>query len=190
MARRKSNDIIFVSKGVSILDMGKVMITPGVESRIIIVRRISRKKNRRTGKWTVRTYFYGIASNLNLPPAKLYAFYHKRQNIEAGFKELSGHYHLERLHFRGLKANEFQIACKVLAMTFFKIFQKKFLPKTMQHMLLKTFLRSVLQKSLRLNAKTGKVEIRARASHAWLLRRLLAKTERMKTLISSNLSMG
>lgn len=188
MARRKSTDIIFVSKGVSILDMGKIMISPGIESRVIIVRRISRKKNRRTGKWKVRTYYYGIASNLKLSAAELYRFYHKRQCIEAGFKELSGHYHLERLSFRNLKANEFQIACKVLAMTLFKMFQKKFLPKSMQHMLLKTFLRRVLLKTLRLTAE-GKVEILRRTSHTWLLRRLLTKTDRIKIALNACVSM-
>ncbi|MCP4113708.1 MAG: transposase, partial [Desulfobacteraceae bacterium] len=46
----------------------------------------------------------------------------KRQCIEAGFRELKNHYHLERLPFKGLRANEFWIMCKIMAMTLFKIF--------------------------------------------------------------------
>lgn len=189
LARRNSSDIIFVAKGISILDMGMVMISPGIQTRIIIVRRISRKKNRKTGNWTVRTYYYGIASNLKLSPIKLYAFYHKRQCIEAGFRELNQHYHLERLPFRNLKANEFRIACKILTMTMFKMFQKKMLPKSLQHLLLKTFLRRILQKGLRATV-AGEVEVGSKATNTWLLRRLIAKTERIKIALNAHLSIG
>ena len=188
-ARRKSPAITAAAKGVSIMDMGRVMTGQGVETRLIIVRRISRKKNRRTGEWKVRTYFYGIASNLKMTPVKLYAFYHKRQCIEAGFRELSGHYHLERLPFRGLKSNEFWTVCKVAAMTLFKIFQKEFLPESIQHMLLKTFLRSILLNSLK-QGDAGEVVILPKAGHTWLLRRLLSKTERIKTALNARVSTG
>lgn len=188
-ARKKSSQIVSVAKGVAITDLGRVMIAPGTETRIIIVRRISRKKNRRTGKRKVRTYYYAIASNTDLPPAKLYAFYHKRQCIEAGFSELNSHWHLERLPFRSLKANEFWIACKIVAMTLFKIFQKKFLPKSLQHMLLKTFLRRILLKGLK-PVNAGEVEIQPKAKNLWLLRRLLTKTERMKSALITRVSMG
>ena len=188
-ARQKSPAVISAAKGVSIMDLGRVTICPGVETRIIIVRRISRKKNRRTGKWKVRTYYYGIASNLKLTPVKLYAFYHKRQCIEAGFRELSGHYNLERLPFRGLKANEFWIACKIVAMTLFKMFQKEFLPKSLQHLLLKTFLRRILLNGLK-PAGAGEVEILPKARYIWLLRRLLSKTARMKTALNARVSTG
>jgi hypothetical protein len=188
-ARQKSPAVISAAKGVSIMDLGRVMIAPGVETRIIIVRRISRKKNRRTGQWKVRTYFYGIASNLKLTPAKLYAFYHKRQCIEAGFRELSGHYNLERLPFRGLKANEFWTVCKIIAMTVFKMFQKAFLPESLQHLLLKTFLRRILLNGLK-PAGAGEVEILPKAKHTWLLRRILSKTGRMKTALNARVSTG
>ncbi|MCP4764372.1 MAG: transposase, partial [archaeon] len=121
LARRKSLKIISVAKGVSILDLGFVTLNNGIQTRVIIVRRISRKKNRKTGKWKIRTYYYAIASNLDLPATKLFFFYHKRQCIEAAFRELKNHYYLERLPFIGLKANEFWIVCKILAMTLFKI---------------------------------------------------------------------
>jgi IS4 transposase len=111
----------------------------------------------------VRTYYYGIAGNLKLSPIKLYAFYHKRQRIEAGFRELNRHYHLERLPFKNLKANEFRIACKILTMTMFKMFQKKMLPKSLQHLLLKTF-RRILQKGLRATI-AGEVEVGSKATN-------------------------
>ena len=148
-----------------------------------------RKKNRKTGNWTVRIYYYGIASDLKLSPIKLYAFYHKRQCIEAGFREMNCHYYLERLPFRNIKANEFWIACKILTMTMFKMFQKKTLPKSLQHLLLKTFLRKILQKGLKAT-DAGKVEVRSKDKNTWLLRRLIAKTERMKIALNAHLSTG
>lgn len=188
LARKKSSQIIYVPiKGISILDLGIVSLSDNVQTRLIIVRRISRRKNRRTGKWRVRTYYYAIASNLNLSAAKLYAFYHKRQQIEAGFRELKNHYHLERLPFRNLKANEFWIACKILAMTLFKMFQAETLPKTYQSLLLKTFVRRFLQNSLTFDLN-GKVEILSNAKNIWLLRRFIAKIERIKISATACLS--
>ena len=118
LARKKSSAIIAVAKGIAILDVGHVTLDNGVHIRVIIVQRISRRKHRKTGKWKIRTYYYAIASNLDLSPVKLYRFYHQRQCIEAGFKELINHYQFHRLPFQGLKANEFWLVCKVLAMTF------------------------------------------------------------------------
>lgn len=179
LARKKSSAIISVAKGVSVYDFGQVLLSGKVETRLLIVRRISRKKNRKTGKWKIRTYYYAIAANLSLSPQKLYEFYHKRQCIEAGFRELKQHYHLERLPFKSLKANEFWIVCKIVAMTLFKIFQVKTLPKALRTLLRKTFLRNVLQKGLKIN-NAGKVEVVPKARNTWLLRRLVCKTERIK----------
>jgi len=67
-------------------------------------------------------------------------------------------------------------------MTLFKIFQAKTLSKAQQSLLLKTFMRKILQKGLRFDL-TGKVEILARDCNTWLLRRLMAKVEKMKLSI-------
>lgn len=182
LARKKSSQFISVSKGVSILDLGIVSLSDNIQTRLIIVRRITRRKKRKTGKWKIRTYYYAIASNLDMSASKLYAFYHKRQQIEAGFRELKGHYHLERLPVRNLKANEFWIACKILAMTFFKMFQAENLPKTFQTLLLKTFIRRILQKSLKCHPN-GEVELLPKANNIWLLRRFIAKIERIKIVL-------
>lgn len=182
LARRKSSAIIAVAKGISVFDMGTVVLSDGVETRLIIVRRISRKKNRSTGKWKIRTYYYAIATDLPLSPRKIYEFYHKRQCIEAGFRELKQHYNLERLPFKSLRANEFWIVCKILAMTLFKIFQAECLPKSLRTLQRKTFLRRVLSQGLRINA-AGKAEAVPKSRYTWLLRRLLCKTERIKQIV-------
>jgi hypothetical protein len=182
LAREKSALIIPISKGIAILDMGQVTLKNGVQTRLIIVRRISRKK--KNGKWQVRQYYYGIASNLELSAKKLYKFYHKRQCIEAGFRELKNHYNLERLPFNALKANEFWIMCKIMAMTLFKIFQAEMLPKSLHSLLRKTFLRKIFQKGLHFS-ESGKVQARPKTRYTWLLRRLLCKTERMKVAINA-----
>jgi len=180
LARRKSSAIIHAGKGVALYDMKEVTLTSGVKTRIVIVRRINRTKKK--GRWHVKTYYYGIASNLELPAVKLYRFYHKRQCIEAGFRELKNHYHLERLPFQGLKANEFWVISKITAMTLIKIFQAEMLPKALQTLLRKTLFRRIFQKGLRLD-KTGKVQARRRNKYTWHLRRLLCKTERMRLQI-------
>ncbi len=113
--RKSTPLIIHAAKGVALLDLGWVTLDKGIRTRIIIVRRINRQK--KNGKWNTNIYYYGIASNLELSAVKLYRFYHKRQCIEAGFRELKNHYHLERLPFVNLKANEFWIICKFMAMT-------------------------------------------------------------------------
>jgi hypothetical protein len=176
LARRKSSAIIRIKKGIAVFDLGQVTLKNGVRTRIVIVRRISRKK--KGGKWHITTYYYGIASNLELSAKELYKFYHKRQCIEAAFRELKNHYNLERLPFRGLKANEFWIMCKIMAMTLFKIFQAEMLPKSLHSLMRKTFLRRILRKGLHLEA--GKVQVRSETRYAWLLRRLLCKTERIR----------
>jgi len=177
LARLKSSAIIPAGKGVALYDMKKVTLTSGVKTRIVIVRRINRTQKK--GKWHVTTYFYGISSNMELSAVKLYRFYHKRQCIEAGFRELKNHYHLERLPFQGLKANEFWVISKITAMTLIKIFQAEMLPKALQTLLRKTLFRRIFQKGLHLD-KTGKVQARRRNKYTWHLRRLLCKTERMR----------
>jgi hypothetical protein len=177
LARKKSSRIVHVGKGVALPDLGWVTLTNGVRTRIVIVRRINRKKKK--GRWQKNTYCYAIATNLMLSAAELYRFYHKRQCIEAGFRELKNHYSLERLPFQSLKANEFRIVCKIAAMTLFKIFQTETLPKSLQHLLRKTFLRRIFQKGL-CSDESGKVQAVPKTRYTWHLRRLLCKIERMK----------
>ncbi|MBW2739999.1 MAG: transposase [Deltaproteobacteria bacterium] len=177
LVKQKSSAIISVGKGVALYDMKEVTLPNSVKTRIVIVRRINRTKKK--GNWHVKTYYYAIASNLELPAVKLYRFYHKRQCIEAGFRELKNHYHLERLPFRGLKANEFWVISKIMAMTLMKIFQAEMLPKSLQTLLRKTLFRRIFQKGLCYD-KAGKVQARPRDKYTWHLRRLLCKTERMR----------
>jgi hypothetical protein len=187
LARKKSSAIISVAKGISLLDVGVVTLDNGLQTRVIIVRRISRRKHRNTGKWKVRTYYYAITSNLELSAVTLYHFYHQRQCIEAGFKELINHYHLHRLPFKGLKANEFWLVCKVLAMSLFKLFQFHNLPKILHALLLKTFLRRIVRRRIRVNL-SGHVEVVPNTKYTWHLRRLLANTERIKIALNAHLA--
>ncbi len=182
LARKGSSRIVRVAEGVAVCDIGQVTLKNGVRTRIVIVRRISRKK--KNGRWQVNTYYYGIASNLELSARALYRFYHKRQCIEAGFRELKNHYHLERLPFKGLRANEFWIMCKIMAMTLFKIFQAEMLPKSLHSLLRKTFLRRILRKGLHFD-ESGKVQVQPETGYKWLLRRLLSKTGRMKITMNT-----
>jgi len=183
LARRKSSRILPVAKGVSVLDLGNVHLGDRVYTRLLIVRRMSRRKNKKTGKWKVRTYYYAIASNLDLSAPKLYQFYHQRQRIEAGFRELKQHYHIERLPVQNLKGNEFWIVCKILAMTLFKIFQLETLPKNLHSLQRKTLLRRIFQKGLRVEI-SGQVHIVPKGKYTWVLRRVLSKTERIKYALS------
>ena len=187
LARKKSSAILAVAKGVAILDVGQVTLDNGVQTRVILVRRISRRKNRKTGKWKVRTYYYAITSNLDLSAVKLYRFYHKRQCIEAGFKELINHYQFHRLPFQGLKANEFWLVCKVLAMTLFKLFQVHNLPKKLHTLLLKTFLSRIVRRRVRVQ-HAGHIEVVPNTKYTWHLRRLLANTERIKIAMNAQLA--
>ncbi|QTA89449.1 hypothetical protein [Desulfonema magnum] len=70
------------------------------------------------------------------------------QCIGAGFRELKNHRHLERLPFQSLRANEFWIKCKMMAMTLFKIFQAEMLPKSLHSLMRKTFLWRILRKTV------------------------------------------
>ncbi len=179
LSRQKSSEIISVAKGVALLDLGEVTLKNGVKTRIVIVRRINRKK--KNNQWRVKRFHYAIAANLELSAVKLYKFYHKRQCIESGFRELKNHYYLERQPFQTLKANEFWIKSKMIAMMMVKIFQQDMLPKSMHKSLLKTLMRRIFQKGLHINS-SGQVEIVAKGKYTWLLRRLLRKLERMNSI--------
>lgn len=182
LSRQKSSAVISVAKGVSVYDFGWVTLANGVGTRIVIVRRISRRKNRKTGQWKIRTYYYSISTNLTLSPRKIYEFYHKRQRIEAGFRELKQHWNLERLPFEKLIHNEYWILCKMFAMTLFKIFQVETLPKHYRTLQRKTFFRRVLCKGLRITA-TGKVAVAMKTRYTWLLWRLLSKTAEINPVL-------
>lgn len=181
LARKSSSRIIRIAEGIAVLDIGQVTLANGVHARLIIIRRISRK--RKNGRLRRNTYYYAVVSNLDLSAAELYAFYHKRQCIEAGFRDMKSHYNLERLPFRSLKANEFWIMCKITAMTLFKIFQAETLPNELRSLLRKTLLRRIFRKGLRRD-ESGKVQAVPKARYTWHLRRLLCKIERMKLSLS------
>ncbi len=51
LARKRSNSIIHIRKGIAGYDLNKVLLANGLESRVIVIRRISRRKNKKTGKW-------------------------------------------------------------------------------------------------------------------------------------------
>ena len=182
LARKSSVRIIKIRQGVAICDLGEVVPEDGFRTRIIIVRRISRTT--KNGRRKVNTYYYGIASDLGLSVKKLYEFYHRRQCIEAGFRELKNHWHLERLPFQSLKANEFWVMSKIMAMTLFKIFQAEMLPKALHSLLRKTFMKRILMKGLHPDYSGKKVLVRSDTRYKWLLQRLLAKTARMEAAMS------
>ena len=180
LSRKKSSRIVSAGKGVALPDLGEITLENGVRTRLVIVRRISRTKKK--GVWKVRTFHYGIATNMEITPRKLYKFYHKRQCIEAGFRELKNHWHLERLPFKTLKANEFWIISKITAMTLFKIFQHEMLPKALRSLLRKTLYRRIFKKGLRIG-RAGELEADVKSKYNWPLRRLLCKTARMRSAL-------
>ena len=161
------------------LDLGLVRFAPGVDVRLMIVRRITRRKHRKTGKWVIKTYYYAIATNLDLSPRKLYAFYHARQRIESGFRELKRHYHVERLPVSNLKGNEFWVICKLFAMTLVKLFQHEMLPKTLRSLMRRTLVRRLFARGLSVSGAYT-LRIRTKRKDTWVLQRLFAKLERMK----------
>ena len=182
LARRKHFSIIPLAKGVSGLDLGLVSFAPGVDARLLIVRRITRRKHRKTGKWVMKTYYYAIATNLALSPRKLYAFYHDRQRIESGFRELKRHYHGQRLPVSNFKGNEFWIVCKLFAMTLVKLFQHEMLPKALRSLMRRTLVRRLFARGVVVDG-AGTLHIRVKRKYAWVLRRLFAKLERMNAAL-------
>jgi hypothetical protein len=183
LARQKSSRIQAVGKGVSLLDLGVVPLGKGVSTRLLIIRRIRRWKNRTTGQWKVRTYYYAIASNLELSARKLYQFYHQRQGIEAGFRELRQQWQIGRLPVRNLKGNEFWIIGKLLAMTLFKLFQRDTLPSALHSLQRTTFFRRILRTGVQVSGE-GELQVRPKRKYTWVLRRLLARTRRLQEAFS------
>jgi hypothetical protein len=179
LARRKHASLVALNTGVTGLDCGWVEIAPGVLVRLMIIRRITRRKHRKTGKWKIKVYYYAIATNLDLTPLQLYRFYHARQRIEAGFRELKRHYALERLPGSNFKGNEFAILCKMFAMTLVKLFQYEMLPTILRTLLYKTLLRRVLTRGLRVTHQS-QVEVCPKSKYTWALQRMLCKLARMK----------
>jgi hypothetical protein len=184
LARRKHSSLVALSKGVTGLDCGWVMIAPGVSVRLVIVRRITRRKNRKTGKWQVKRYYYAIGTNLDLTPLQLYRFYHGRQRIEAGFREMKRHYAMERLPVSNFKGNEFSILCKIVARTLVKLFQYEMLPTKLRPLWYKTLLRRVFTRGLRVTQQFN-VEICPKSKYTWVLQRMFGKLARMKAALSS-----
>ncbi len=178
-ARANHYSIIGIGKGVSAMDLGHVELQKGLFTRLVLLRKIYRRKSKRTGRWRVTTRFYAIATNLSLSVNKLCAFYHKRQTIESAFKELKYHYYIERLPVSHLKGNELFIICKILAMTLVKIFHFELLPKSLHSMMRTTLPRSVFQRGLKVENPL-KVQVRSNTKYTWLLRRLIPKVLSMK----------
>jgi len=183
LARRKHFSIIPLAKGVAGLDLGWVNLAPGIEVRLMIIRRITRRKHRKTGKWVVKTYYYAIATNLDVSPRQLYLFYHERQRIESGFRELKRHYHLERLAVSNFKGNEFWLVCKMFAMTVVKLFQQDMLPKALQSLMRKTLIRRIFARGLFID-RCHTVQVRLKGKYTWVLQRLLCQLARMKAALS------
>jgi hypothetical protein len=178
-ARKHHYAIVPLAKGVCALDLGMVPLAADLCTRLIIIRRITRHKNRKTGTWRVRTYFYALATSFEWSVAKVSAFYHQRQRIESAFKELKQHYFLQRLPGQNLKGNELWIATKILAMTVVKLFQIDLLPKAFHHLMRRTLLRRFLSQGWSLDDKQ-EVQVSSKARHQWLLRRLFVKIQRIK----------
>ena len=63
LARRKSAAIIPAGKGVALYDMKEIVLTSGVKTRIVIIRRINRTKKK--GKWHAKSYYYGMLATWN-----------------------------------------------------------------------------------------------------------------------------
>lgn len=183
LARRKHSSLVALNKGVTGLDCGWVEIAPGVQVRLLIIRRITRRKHRKTGKWQTKFYYYAIATNLDLTPLQLYRFYHARQRIEAGFRELKRHYALERLPVSNFKGNEFAIICKMFAMMLVKLFQYEMLPTTLRTLQYKTLLRRVFIRGVRVTFQS-QLEVCQKRKYTWVLQRMFCKLARMKAALS------
>jgi hypothetical protein len=183
LARQKHSSLVALSKGVTGLDCGWVMIAPGVSVRLMIVGRITRRKNRKTDKWQVKSY-YAIGTNLDVTPLQWYRCYHDRQRIEAGFREMKRHYAMERLPGSNFKGNEFSILCKIVARTLVKLFQYEMLPTTLRPLWYKTLLRRVFTRGLRMTQQFNG-EICPKSKYTWVLQRMLGKLARMKEALRS-----
>lgn len=187
LARENSSRIIHLAKGVAILSLGLVNVAEAKQlpcfRHVIICRRIHRRK-KKNGKRTAKTYYYAIVTNLDWTPVQIFRFYHQRQCIENGFKELRYHYALNSFCKNGqpsLKINELWMATKILAMTMFKIFKQRVLPKRFRRMRRKTLLRELLATGIT-RIENNKVVLRRNHKHLWHLKRIFSKLEQDKFL--------
>jgi len=179
-----SPKIICVKKGIYVFDFGFHCIGQlelrDIYTRVIICCRIHRRRDKK-GKLKVRHYYYSILTDLDWSISKILKYYHTRQNIENGIKELKYHYSVSRLVHKKLKANEFNIACKIFAMSMVKLFQLDHLPKRLQSLRRKTLIRQVFANSI-LRAIPLKylevpieVDIRPNRKYSWHFKRIVEK---------------
>ncbi len=193
LAHKGSSRIVHFDKGLSAFDFGSQNISKQgskeVYTKLIICRRIHRKKikkhkRKKSGpnkQWEVRYYFYAIATDLDWTVRQIVNYYHQRQQIENGIKELKYHFSLNRLPYHPLKANEFFIASKPFAMTMVKLFIFKYLPKRLHGLRLKTLVRQVLASSI-LQIKPLhypilrlRVDLKPKSKYFWHLSRIISK---------------
>ncbi len=188
LARQHSPHIIHIAKGVAMFDLGLVNIAPATAKeetlrRVLLCRRIHRRK-KQNGRWKYKFYYYAIVTNLPGTPRQLFKFYHQRQCIENGFKELRYHYFVNHLVKNGddsLKANEFWIASKIFAMTMAKIFGCQMLPKSLRYMRRATLAREIFASAI-VRSDNGIVVLRRRAKYLWHVQRILVKLNRNSSL--------
>jgi hypothetical protein len=188
LARQHSSRIIHICKGVDMLDLGLINIAPANSKQdalrhVLLCRRIHRRK-KKNGKWKHKYYFYAIVTNLEGTPRQLFKFYHQRQCIENGFKELRYHYFVNHLVKNGdesLKANEFWIASKIFAMTMYKIFGCQMLPKSLRYMRRATLLREIFGTTLE-RVDRHVVVLRRRPKYLWHIRRIFTKLAKNDSL--------
>ena len=181
LARKHSGRIINIGKGVDILDLGLVNVAANTDKeqvlrRVILCRRIHRHKNKK-GRWKYKFYYYAIVTNLDWTPRQVFKFYHQRQSIENGFKELRYHYSVNTLVKSGkpsLKANEFWIASKIFAMTMYKIFGCRMLSKRLRYKRRTTLLREIFATTIA-RVENGIVVLCRKPKHLWHIQRIWGK---------------
>ena len=181
LARKHSSRIIHISKGVAILDLGLVNVAGQKDKetvlwRVILCRRIHRRKNK-NNRWKYKFYYYAIVTDLDWTPRQVFKFYHQRQCIENGFKELRYHYSVNALAKNGkrsFKANEFWIASKIFAMTMYKIFGCCMLSKRLRYKRRATLLREIFATTID-RVENGIVVLCRRPKHLWHFQRIWGK---------------
>ncbi len=181
LRHKGSSKIIAIKKGIHAFDFGFRYIgsigNKDVYTRVIICCRIHRRRNKK-GKLKVRYYYYSILTDFDWSMTKVLKYYRTRQNVENAIKELKYHYSLNRMPHRTLKANEFYIASKILAMSMVKLFQLKHLPKSLQSMRRKTLIRKVFASALlkvtplRYPKVPITVDVRRKSKYSWHFKRI------------------
>lgn len=180
-----SQKIKTIHKGLSAIDLGEQNLENSetkeyVTTRVIICRRIQRRR-RKNGKYKVKHYYYAIVTDLSWSVTKIVKHYQQRQKIENAIKELKYHYFLSRMPRKGLKANEFFIITKILAMSLLKAFAISYLPRKFFTMRRKTLLRKVFDsaivacKFLNYSQLVLKIEYRSESKNLWYVKRLCNK---------------